>query len=97
MGLKCAPDTDPKARISATSAAPVAIEFSSNCRPVSPGDSRCAAIPEPTTTATSSAVPSASAVARRARSMFKARSAAASFGLRRIGTTERVCTGLDGP
>ena len=32
-GLKCAPETDPKARISATSPAPVAIEFSSSWRP----------------------------------------------------------------
>ncbi len=70
-GLKCAPDTGPSARISATSAAPVAIEFSSSCSPTSSGERRCAEMPEPTTTATSSAVPDASAVARRARSMVK--------------------------
>ena len=67
-GLKCAPDTDPNARINATSPAPVAIEFSSSCSPTSSGDRRCAAIPEPTTIATRNAVPTASAVARRARS-----------------------------
>src|SRR5438270_7457063 len=66
-GLKWAPDTDPNARISATSPPAVAVEFSSNCSPTSPGDNRTAAIPDPTTTATSNAVPTASAVRRRAR------------------------------
>ena len=66
-GLKCAPETGPNARISATSPAPVAIEFSSSCSPMSSGESRCAAMPEPTTIATSSAVPTASALARRRR------------------------------
>ena len=65
-GLKCAPDTGPNARMSATRPAPVAIEFSSSCRPTSFGDIRCAAMPEPTTIATRNAVPSASAVALRA-------------------------------
>src|SRR4051794_23869460 len=50
------------------SPAPVAIEFSSSCNPTSPGESLCAAMPEPTTIATSNAVPTASALARRARS-----------------------------
>ena len=31
-GLKCAPEIGPSARISATSAAPVAVEFSSSCK-----------------------------------------------------------------
>ncbi len=44
-GLKCAPDTGPSARISATSPAPVAIEFSSSWSPTSCGESRCAADP----------------------------------------------------
>ena len=47
-GLKDA-DTGCRARISATSAAPVARLFSSSCRPTSSGDSRWAAMPEPTT------------------------------------------------
>ena len=53
-----------KAMISAASAAPVAIAFSSSCSPTSPGDNRCAAIPEPTTAATRNAVPTSSATAR---------------------------------
>ena len=32
-GLKCAPEIGPSERISATSAAPVAVEFSSSCKP----------------------------------------------------------------
>ena len=52
-GLKCPPDTGPKARISATRPAPVASAFSSSWRPTSSGDSRCAAMPEPMTTVTS--------------------------------------------
>ena len=44
------------------SPAPVAVEFSSSCKPVLPGESRCAAIPEPTTIATRNAVPTASAL-----------------------------------
>ena len=62
-GLKWAPDTGPKARISATSPAPVAVEFSSSCRPTSSGDRRWAEMPEPTTMATRNAVPTSSAVA----------------------------------
>ena len=41
IGLKCAPDTEPKARISATSPPAVAVEFSSSCRPTSSGERRC--------------------------------------------------------
>ena len=44
----------------------MAVLFSSNCNPTWPGDSRCAMIPEPTTTATSSPVPITSASSRRA-------------------------------
>jgi hypothetical protein len=47
------PDTGPKIRISTPSPKTVAVLFSSNCKPTSLGDSCCAAIPEPTTTATS--------------------------------------------
>ena len=39
-GLKWAPETEPNARISATSPPAVAIEFSSSCRPTSSGESR---------------------------------------------------------
>jgi hypothetical protein len=39
-GLGCAPETGPKARMIATSAAPVAAAFSNSSRPVSPGLSR---------------------------------------------------------
>ena len=42
-------DTGWRARISATSTAPVARLFSSSWSPTSSGDSRCAAMPEPTT------------------------------------------------
>ena len=51
-GLKCAPETRPNARMSATSPAPVATAFSSSWSPTSSGDSRCAAIPEPDDDAT---------------------------------------------
>ena len=65
-GLRWAPDTGPNARMRATSPPAVAAAFSNSWRPVSCGDSRCAAIPEPTTTATRNAVPQNSARARRA-------------------------------
>ena len=53
-GLNAA-ETGCSARISATSTAPVARLFSSSCRPTSSGDSRLAAMPEPTTAATRNA------------------------------------------
>ena len=64
-GLKCAPDTGPSIRISTASPNAVAVLFSSSCRPTSFGDSCWAAIPEPTTTVTSSPVPRNSANSRR--------------------------------
>ena len=67
-GLKCAPDTAPKMRINPTSAPAVAAAFSNSWSPMSLGERRLAMIPEPTTAMISSAVPSASAVRRRARS-----------------------------
>src|SRR5215471_1989702 len=88
-GLKCAPETGPSARISATSPAPVAVEFSSSCKPVLPGDSRCAAIPEPTTIETRSAVPTASALAGRRSSRTRS-SAATRRGLGRAVAAKRV-------
>ncbi len=51
----------------ANSPAAVAAEFSSSCRPVSDGDSRCAAIPEPITIAARNALPRNSAARRRGR------------------------------
>lgn len=66
-GLKCAPETGWKISMSTASPSAVALEFSSSCRPTSPGERRWAAMPEPTTTATSSPVPNNSAVARRQR------------------------------
>src|SRR5579859_5944148 len=65
VGFRCAPEMRPSARMRATRAAPVAIEFSSSCRPTSCGLSRWAAIPEPTMAMRSSAVPTNSATARR--------------------------------
>ena len=64
-GLRCAPETGPKARISATSAPPVASEFASSASATFPPASRSPMIPEPTTATSSSAVPQASATARR--------------------------------
>ena len=92
-GLKCAPDTGPNARISATSPAPVAVEFSSSCRPMSLGESRCAAMPEPTTTATRNAVPTASALARRARSC---RTTVSSSGRPTPAPTRSTCASASG-
>src|SRR5581483_1979503 len=95
-GLKWAPETVPKARIRATSPAPVAIEFSRSSRPASPGLSRWAKMPEPTTVATRKAVPSASEVALRAWSRF-IRSAAAGGGFRCGGAAHRIHARLDRP
>src|ERR671910_2038887 len=111
-GLKWAPETGPNATIRATRPAPVAAAFSSSWSPPSPGDSRWAAMPDPTTTATSSALPTASAVSRLARSWSvtpvrpgaRARrgpalptsSAAAGCGLGCTGAAEGVGTRLDG-
>ena len=50
----------------ATSAAPVAIVFASNATATFPPANRSPMMPDPTTAARSSAVPTASAVARRA-------------------------------
>src|SRR5713101_5422217 len=49
----------------ANSPAAVAAAFSSSSRPVLPGDRRCAAIPDPITTAARKALPRNSAVSRR--------------------------------
>src|SRR3954447_8106608 len=68
-GLKCAPDTGPNSRMSTVSPRNVAVEFSSSCRPTSPGERRSAAMPEPTTTVTSRPVPRSSAVSRLPRSV----------------------------
>src|SRR5271166_126303 len=49
----------------ANSPAAVAAAFSNSSRPVSPGDRRCAAIPEPITTAARNPLPRNSAASRR--------------------------------
>ena len=59
--MKCAPETGPNTKISTANPNTVAVLFSSSCNPVSFGDSAAAAIPDPTTTVTSSAVPRPSA------------------------------------
>src|SRR6202163_4605421 len=64
-GLKCAPDTGPNVRISATSAPPVASAFASSASPTFPPHKRCAMIPEPTTAASRNAVPVNSAATGR--------------------------------
>ena len=97
-GLKCAPDTGPNARISATSPAPVAIEFSRSCRPTSFGDIRCAAMPDPTTIATRKPEPSASAVALRARvAIDQPQQRAADSGAERAAHLVGGRVGIDRP
>src|SRR5712672_4318699 len=61
---------DPKVRIRATSAAPVAIVFASNAKATFPPASRSAIIPDPTTAATRSKFPRNSAVRRLGRLGF---------------------------
>jgi len=63
--LKCAPETGPNIKMIANSPAAVAAEFSSSCRPVSDGDSRWAAMPDPITIAARNALPRNSAASRR--------------------------------
>src|SRR5437763_2160769 len=94
-GLRCAPDTAPTARMIAIRPAAVAAEFSNSCSPTLPGDSRCAAMPEPTTTATRRAVPRNSATARRARSdrissFVRAQDRADRSAASRSGTTRHI-------
>ena len=64
-GLKWPPETGPNIKMIANNPAAVAAAFSSSCSPVWPGDSRCAAIPEPITTAARNALPKNSASSRR--------------------------------
>lgn len=66
-GLKWAPDMGPNIRMIANSPAPVAAAFSNSSSPTSPGERRCAAIPEPITTAARNADPCSSASKRRTR------------------------------
>ena len=63
--MKWPPDTGPNIKMIANSPAAVAAAFSSSSSPVSPGDRRCAAIPEPTTTAARNPLPRNSAASRR--------------------------------
>lgn len=60
-GLKWALETGPNIKMSTANPKTVAVEFSKSCKPTSSGDSCAAAIPEPTTTVTSKAVPTNSA------------------------------------
>src|SRR6476646_9632121 len=64
-GLKWPPETGANIKMIANSPAAVAAAFSTSSSPVWPGDSRCAAIPEPITTAARNALPRNSAVSRR--------------------------------
>jgi hypothetical protein len=64
-GLKWPPETGPNIKMIANSPAAVAAAFSTSCSPVWPGDSRCAAIPDPITTAARNALPRNSAARRR--------------------------------
>ena len=64
-GLKCAPDSGPKTVISTTSAAPVETVLPRRAMASLPPASRSPMIPDPTTTASSAAVPSASPVSLR--------------------------------
>jgi len=66
-GFICAPESGPNAKISATSAAPVANVFASNAMATFPPARRSPMMPEPTTVARSSAVATNSATARRDR------------------------------
>ena len=63
--MKWPPETGPNIKMIAYSPAAVAAAFSSSSSPVWPGDSRCAAMPEPITTAVRNALPRNSAVSRR--------------------------------
>src|SRR5689334_17664973 len=69
-GLKCAPDTGPKIRISTTRMAPVGKVLQRSASAPLPPDSFCAMIPEPMTAASRKAVPRNSATSRRLRSGF---------------------------
>src|SRR5581483_10283257 len=64
-GLKCAPEIGPKVRINATSVAPVAIVLASSAMATLPPARRSPMIPEPTTVANRSPVPSPSATSLR--------------------------------
>jgi hypothetical protein len=67
-GLKCAPEIGPNVRMSATSAAPVAIVLANRATPEFPADNRSPIIPEPTTAANKKPVPMNSAATRRIKS-----------------------------
>jgi len=67
-GLKCAPDTGPKIKISTTSIAPVASVLPSSASAIFPPASRSAMMPDPITAASRNALPVNSAARRRVRS-----------------------------
>src|SRR6201990_800585 len=64
-GLRWPPETGPNIKMLANSPAAVAAAFSISSSPVWPGESRCAAMPDPITTAARNALPRSSAVSRR--------------------------------
>src|SRR6201996_761266 len=64
-GLKWPPETGPNIKMIANSPAAVAAAFSTSSSPVWPGESRCAAMPDPITRAARNALPRNSAVSRR--------------------------------
>ena len=81
-GLKWAPESGPKTRMSTIRMAPVAAVFASSATASFPAASRSPMIPEPTTVATRIPVPSASEARRRPRwNSFMRRSSAADCGL----------------
>src|SRR5262245_31260258 len=70
-GLKCAPETGPRIKISTVSIAPVGRVLHSKASAPFPPDRRCAMMPEPITVASKNAVPIASEMARRATDAIK--------------------------
>ena len=71
--IEMRPEIGPKAKMSATRAAPVAIVFAKSAIATLPPANRSPMIPDPTTEASNRAVPTASATTRRPTSFLRAR------------------------